>query len=112
MAHLPTLGSVISDARKQKGLSQKDLAARIKREEGDAAISPQYLNDIEHDRRTPSSDHMIKQFATELGMSENFLFFVANRIPAELRKFTPDAEAVDRFVSSAATAFRRQRSGR
>lgn len=112
MAEPVTLGNVISEHRKRKGLSQKELAARIKREEGDIPISPQYLNDIEHDRRSPSSDHMIKQFASELEVSENFLFFVANRIPAELRQYAPDAKAVDRFVHHAAVAFRQQRPHR
>jgi transcriptional regulator with XRE-family HTH domain len=45
-------GTLISEARRSKGLSQKDLAAKVKKEDGQA-ISPQYLNDIEHDRRNP-----------------------------------------------------------
>ena len=48
----------ISGVRKEKGLSQKQLAELVEREEG-GSISPQYLNDIEHDRRNPPSDHMI-----------------------------------------------------
>jgi transcriptional regulator with XRE-family HTH domain len=106
MSEVPTLGRAISEARKAKGLSQKDLAARIKREEGDGSISPQYLNDIEHDRRSPSSDHMIQEFSRELGLSENFLFFLANRFPPELRKLTPQPDVVDRVVAHAAVAFR------
>ena len=42
-----TFGRAIATARKEKGLSQKDLAALILKEDG-TAISPQYLNDIEH----------------------------------------------------------------
>jgi hypothetical protein len=37
-------------ARKKLGISQKNLADRIKKEDGQS-ISPQYLNDIERDRR-------------------------------------------------------------
>lgn len=109
MSELPTLGKAISEARKAKGLSQKDLAARIMREEGDGPISPQYLNDIEHDRRSPSSDHMISEFSRELDLSENFLSFLANRIPPELRKYAPKPDDVDRFVAAAAVAFRQSR---
>ena len=44
-----TFGRAIVAARKAKGLSQKDLAALIHKEEDEGSISPQYLNDIEHD---------------------------------------------------------------
>ena len=57
-----TFGKYVSQTRKQLGLSQKQLAERIEREEG-GPISAQYLNDIEHDRRSPSSDHMMQEFA-------------------------------------------------
>ena len=62
-----TFGQAISKARKGLGLSQKELAARVMKEEGGGSISPQYLNDIEHDRRSPTSDHLIKQFADDAG---------------------------------------------
>ena len=53
-----TFGGAISEARKAKGWALKDLASRVLRED-EEAISPQYLNDIEHDRRSPSSDSMV-----------------------------------------------------
>ena len=49
---MKTFGTIISEARAAKGMSQKDLAAQLKKEDG-AVISAQYLNDIEHDRRNP-----------------------------------------------------------
>ena len=48
-----TFGEVITQARKDKKLSQKQVAAETLKEDGQA-ISAQYLNDIEHDRRKPS----------------------------------------------------------
>ena len=102
-----TLGGVISDARKKLGISQKGLAARIKRAEDDLPISAQYLNDIEHNRRVPGSDHMIAQFASALKLQESYLFFLANRVPAQLRNLNPNPDEVDRFVREAAVAFRR-----
>ena len=69
-----TFGSAIADARKKKGWSLKDLCAKVLREDGDA-ISPQYLNDIEHDRRSPSSDRMVTQFAEALGLGDDVVVY-------------------------------------
>jgi transcriptional regulator with XRE-family HTH domain len=80
-----TFGQTISKARKTKGWSQKDLAAHIRREEDGESISPQYLNDIEHDRRNPSSDHMVQQFATVLEIDADWLYFLAGRFPEDIR---------------------------
>ena len=49
---MKTFGTIISEARRAAGLSQKELAAKVKKEDGQP-ISAQYLNDIEHDRRNP-----------------------------------------------------------
>ena len=57
---MSSFGSAIASGRKKKGLSQKKLAAKITKEDGEA-ITPQYLNDIEHDRRKPSSDQKNSQ---------------------------------------------------
>ena len=43
-----SFGEVVATARKAKGLSQKELAALITKEDGEP-ISPQYLNDLERD---------------------------------------------------------------
>jgi transcriptional regulator with XRE-family HTH domain len=75
-----TLGSVIATARKKKGWSQKELAAKVLREDGEA-ISPQYLNDIERDRRSPAGDHMIAQFAGVLGLEADYLHYLNGRFP-------------------------------
>jgi transcriptional regulator with XRE-family HTH domain len=75
-----TLGGAIATARKEKGWSQKELAAKLLREDGEA-ISPQYLNDIERDRRNPGSDHMISQFASVLGINADYLHYLNGRFP-------------------------------
>ena len=79
-----TFGQAIGRARKEKGWAQKDLAARILREDGEA-ISPQYLNDIEHDRRSPSSDRMVQQFAEVLDIDPDWLYYLAGRFPEDVR---------------------------
>jgi ribosome-binding protein aMBF1 (putative translation factor) len=48
---MKTFGTIISEARRAAGLSEKELAAKVKKEDGQP-ISAQYLN-IEHDRRNP-----------------------------------------------------------
>jgi len=80
-----TFGQTIGAARKKKGWSLKELAAKITREDG-VQISPQYLNDIEHDRRSPSSDHLVQQFAKALGMSMDWLYYLAGRFPQDVRE--------------------------
>lgn len=97
-----TFGGYVSEVRKKRGLSQKQLAELIEREEG-GSISAQYLNDIEHDRRNPSSDHMIQQFARVLKVSANYLYYLAGRVPAEMRHANIPPQKVDEWVA----AFRR-----
>ncbi len=97
-----SFGRAISSARKSKGWSLKELTARVLREDG-APISPQYLNDIEHDRRSPTSDHMVQQFADALGLERDWLYFLAGRIPEDIR----NRRMNETDVTNAMQAFRR-----
>jgi transcriptional regulator with XRE-family HTH domain len=101
---MSSLGRLIASARKAQGLSQKELAELVVKEDG-GSITPQYLNDIEHDRRSPSSDHIVRQFAKVLKIPADRLFAVAGVLPEdardEVKKSTP--EKVDRAL----VAFRR-----
>ncbi|MCZ0814244.1 helix-turn-helix transcriptional regulator [Roseovarius sp. EGI FJ00037] len=89
-----TFGQAISTARKSLGLSQKMLAGLVMKEEGGGSISPQYLNDIEHDRRSPSSGHLIRQFSSIVNLPEDYLFALAGRLPDDLRLNATDPEKV------------------
>ena len=60
-------------------------------------VSPQYLNDIEHDRRSPSSGHLIRQFSGILNIPEDYLYALAGRLPDDLR---PDASTPDKVVEA------------
>lgn len=99
-----TFGEIISEARKKLGISQKDLAARIKKED-EEPISPQYLNDIERDRRNPPSEFIIVQFAKELKLSKDFLILAAGSIPTELKKNLAGSDP--QAVEQAFQAFRK-----
>jgi len=100
-----TFGHIIAEARKKLGLSQKDLALRIKKEDG-SQISPQYLNDIERDRRNPPSEFLIAQFATELNLSKDYLILAAGSLPNDMTKKVTGADPAK--VEQAFQAFRKQ----
>lgn len=98
-----TFGYIISEARKEAGLSQKQLAALIKKENNEP-ISPQYLNDIEHDRRNPPSEFIVKQLATQLNLDKDYLLFVSGSWPEDIRKI---GLARPETVEQAFSVFRR-----
>lgn len=100
-----TFGQIIAEARRKLGLSQKEVAERLKKEDGEP-ISPQYLNDIERDRRNPPSEFLIVQLAKELKLSKDYLLLAAGTVPTELKEqlSTSDPAAVERAFQ----AFRKQ----
>lgn len=77
-----TLGGKIAQRRRSQHLSQRQLAERILRDDA-TPISPQYLNDIERDRRVPP-DYLLRQFAEQLGIDLEYLVFLAGRVPPSL----------------------------
>jgi transcriptional regulator with XRE-family HTH domain len=98
-----SLGQVIAQARKKAQLSQKDLAARILKEDG-TPISPQYLNDIERDRRSPIPDYLVRQFADQLKIPTNYLYYVNDSLPEEMRNIAAEPDKIE----AAFKAFRRE----
>ena len=99
---MTTVGEVIARSRKDSGISQKELARRIKKEDG-SPISPQYLNDIERDRRNPPSSYLLDRFAEELGLPHDYLHFLARQLPEDI---APGDYGPQR-VESAFKAFRK-----
>ena len=75
-----SLGQIILEKRKAIRLTQRQAASRIRKPDG-KPISAVYLNDIEHDRRSPSSDHLIEQFAQALNIPVEVLYLATRRIP-------------------------------
>lgn len=102
-----SFGKVIADARKKLMLSQKELALKIIKAEDGKPISAQYLNDIEHERRNPDSDHLIKQFAKVLSIDPDVLYFHARRIPHDVAQGAASASE----VKAAFQAFRKKIKG-
>jgi transcriptional regulator with XRE-family HTH domain len=101
-----TFGELIAEGRKRAKLTQRELAARIKMEEG-RAISAPYLNDLEHNLRKPPRGHLIEQFATELNIPPDLLYFAARRMPEDIEAAIPEDQ-----ILAAYRAFRKELKGR
>ncbi len=97
-----TFGQIISANRKKHGLSQKDLAQLVVKEDG-SPISPQYLNDIERDRRNAPPEYLIGRLAAVLQLDSDYLYYLAGQIPEDLRAGGHSQEK----VQEAFVAFRR-----
>lgn len=97
-----TFGEYIAASRKEKGISQKELAQLILKEDGES-IAAQYLNDIERGRRNPSSDHLVRQFAEKLELEADHLFYLAGKFPNDIRRDLSPTE-----VRKAMVSFRRK----
>lgn len=102
---MTTFGETIAKARRDKMISQKDLASMVKKEDGEP-ISQQYLSDIEHGRRVPSSDHLLKQFADALDLETEVLATRAGELPEDVRRETPTKD--EKQIKKAWKAFRRE----
>lgn len=100
---MPTFGQAIAEARKRAHMTQKELAAKLKKEDG-SPISPQYLNDIEHNRRGAPPSPLLKQLSRILELDVNLLAYLAGRIPEDLL----DSRASPGQVVEAFKAFRKK----
>ena len=102
-----TFGEAITQARKNKKLSQKQVAAGILKEDG-KPISPQYLNDIEHDRRNPPGEHIVRQLSDILYLDLDYLFFLAGRFPSDVLEMARDQEDIATAMKAFRSSLREQ----
>jgi len=82
---MKTFGQVITVARKKAGLTQKEVAEPLRREDGRKVLPP-YLNDLEDDGRYPPENSVIDQPAKILRISADVLYFHANRLSDDLNR--------------------------
>jgi transcriptional regulator with XRE-family HTH domain len=101
-ATVSTFGEIISEKRADIGLSQKELAAKILKKDGQP-ISPQYLNDLERDRRNPPAEFLIEQFATVLAIPPEQLYYCAGVLAPDMKRANVDED----LIIEAYTAFRK-----
>jgi transcriptional regulator with XRE-family HTH domain len=85
---------MLRQARQQQGLSLRQAATRIHRKDG-TPISPQYLHDLEHDRRRPSFA-ILQALARFLGGNDLEVLAHVGNAEAIVRAYLherPDCEA-------------------
>lgn len=80
------VSTLVREARQKKGLSLRELGDRIRKADG-TALSPQYLNDIEHGRRNLPDEPLLSQLAEVLGLDPNVLRSLAGREPKEVTSY-------------------------
>ncbi len=102
-----TFGQAITQARRDKKLSQKQVAAGTRKEDGQA-ISAQYLNDIEHDRRNPPGEHIVRQLANTLDLELDYLLFLAGRFPSDVLELSRDEEGIKTAMRAFRSSLREQ----
>jgi transcriptional regulator with XRE-family HTH domain len=88
-------GQRLRNLRKQKNLSQRDLAARV-------GIDFTYLSKIEGGRLDPPSEVIIRRIAQELDANEDELINLAGKVPKELKSVleeSPQAVELLRVLS-------------
>ena len=107
-------GTMIRARRKERGLTQKQVAAQIVVE--GRAISQSNLADLERGF-APARPHLIEEFARVLEINRDLLYLAADIVPPEvaeeLRRLTPDERemawgAFKKVVADAQTERKRQ----
>lgn len=99
---MKTFGHAIVAARKNAGLTQKAVAARLRRSDG-RALMPSYLNDLEHGHRHPPENTVIEQLAQVLNVSPDLLYFYARRLSANM-----EGDFDEGTIEAAYRAFRKE----
>ncbi len=80
---MKTLGQLLVERRKARGLEQKQLAALINNRDG-KPISATYLNYLERGRGLPP-DYLLGQFVDVLKVERDVLYFLARRVPPDIQ---------------------------
>jgi transcriptional regulator with XRE-family HTH domain len=86
-------------------MSQKELAQKTKREDGEP-ISPQFLNDIERDRRRPGT-FILNALAEQLKLNADELHLIAGQLPPDVVERGADADRMKRVMEAFRRAYKR-----
>ena len=92
-------GEIVVRARQRLGISQKDLASRLRKDDG-SPISAQYLHDIEKGRRNPPPSALLDQLAVELNLPRDYLYYAAGEIPQDLLQADLGPDVVGRVFGA------------
>jgi transcriptional regulator with XRE-family HTH domain len=94
-----TLGQVIRQARKARGMTQQQLCMRIVTD-SDTPITNSYLSEIENDFRKPRSHKTIRSIAEAIGEDPDYLLFLAGKVPDDIRGMVADRETIIRALAA------------
>ena len=81
---MKSFGELIARRRRELGLTQVDLAARIKGRSGET-VSQQRITDIEHNRFGVPRRPILKQLARALKLDIDVLYLWGRVIPSDIR---------------------------
>ncbi|MDQ2947233.1 MAG: helix-turn-helix domain-containing protein [Acidobacteriota bacterium] len=81
---MKSFGELIAHRRKELGLTQLELAARIKGRSGET-VSQQRITDIEHDRFGVPRRPVLKQLARALKLDIDVLYLWGRVLPSDIR---------------------------
>lgn len=84
-----TLGAFLREERRKRRWSLKELGEQLRSPRSDGAISPQYLNDLELSRRSPSDD-VLEQLAAVFKVDLSMLRALAQKNPPEVEQYLSD----------------------
>jgi transcriptional regulator with XRE-family HTH domain len=88
-----TFGELIARRRKELGLTQIELGARIKGRSG-KSVSQKRITDIEHDRFGVPRAPVLKQLARALKLNVDVLYFWGRQSPPDIRAEGLSEEAI------------------
>jgi transcriptional regulator with XRE-family HTH domain len=104
-----TFGELIARRRKELGLTQSELGARIKGRSG-KPVSQKRITDIEHDRFGVPRAPVLKQLARALKLDVDVLYFWGRQIPPDIRAEGLSEEAIQEAWRAFRAVVRRKSS--
>lgn len=88
-----SFGQWLRGLRERAGLTQRELGDRI-------SFSKSYICDVEHGNRESPSDKALLVLAEVLGVSADLMFYMAGRVPPDLRYFDGDMATLERALTA------------
>jgi len=105
---LKSFGELIARRREELGLTQTDLAARIRGRSGEP-VSQQRITDIEHDRFGVPRAPVLKQLARALKLDVDVLYLWGRVIPPDIRAEGLSEQGIKKAWQAFRAALREER---
>jgi transcriptional regulator with XRE-family HTH domain len=105
---LKSFGELIARRREELGLTQTELAARIRGRSGEP-VSQQRITDIEHDRFGVPRRPILKQLARALKLDIDVLYLWGRVVPPDIRAEGLPEETIKKAWMAFRSVIERQR---